>query len=236
MIQNHTFVQVSDIHKTLNKNRKLTMDLLKLRKDFPSAMFSQANIMVSLERLSKRKVLFVYCEQGDFVEVRNSGTNIPDWDTLRIYLYNVYLTEAMFVKSIYHVSQNAETRRNDATDPFLTRNIPTDLINIICSEQRAVLENIGRRPVINLFGPGGSGKTFAFKILFELFKNEVLFLAWQNRAAIGVYEILGKESRCSTMHKILSRHKYYCTKTVNDFFQTDYIDIRACWNRTTKIE
>ncbi len=166
-----------------------------------------STILESLARLHKRRSVYVHCSEGEYAEQFASEEGIRYFDQLKIYHTKVYESEAILVATIYQIFCRALDAHLSGTPLFVSP--PTKKTKKrLCSEQMFLLDNIASRPVTNIFGPGGVGKTFALHTLGELLGDQILFLAFQNRHV----NVLAKKStrRCSTLHMILKQHENYC--------------------------
>ena len=215
-IFNHTYSDFQAITSAINfhEGGLFAQRLIAAFDNCEADCFLPDNILGALARLMQAGAIYVHCPEGDFVHLHTAGEDIGMRKDLRIYLRSVYESEAMFVSSIYQVYRRFQTAQ--ALGLRLTdKVISGETAQQLCSEQRFLIENLERQPVINAFGPGGAGKTFALKALHELLGDEILYLGFQNRHVKNLARTF--KGRCSTIHKIFTRHPYFCQKTINDY-------------------
>ena len=215
-IGNHSYCDVATLSSMVNFHHSglFAQRFYSTFDNCPNDSFSPEKIMAALDRLMRVEAIYVHCPVGDFVELRAADKDIGMRKDLMIYLRVVYEAEAMLVSSLYQVYKRHHNARMCGI-PLTDRTLDPEALQNICSEQRFLIENLERLPVINVFGPGGAGKTYALMLLEKLFGDKICYFGWQNRHVNNLARLF--KGRCSTIHKALVRHPYYCQKTINDF-------------------
>lgn len=213
---NHTYIGFREMSELICADRHgLFMHRFRREiRNFSDSCFTFFGLLNALGSLHRSKCIFVYSPEGDFGLLQQTPDAITRITELRIYLRTCYVAEAMFVSSVYQLYKRQLTAHACGI-PLTTNKLSPATAQKLCSEQVHVISNLEKSPVINVFGPGGAGKTYLLTALHELFDNEILYLAWQNPHVSNLAKHF--RGRCSTIHKIFARHPNFCQKTINDF-------------------
>lgn len=163
--------------------------------------------------------LLIYVYKACCVEKNPDAKEAPATNTLAkgvpddlVYLREIYVAEEMIVESLQKVCENHQQMgicykpESEWKKYLFLPSYP------MCSEQLRMLEWCMRLWIVNISGPGGSGKTDSLcRYLARVPEQNLLFVTHQANNAATARERVTKKAY--TAHKLLHTHCRVCDKT-----------------------
>jgi len=213
----HTYVTFDMLFSTMVENTDFTACTSAIS-GYEQVKLTRAKMIEAIERLNRMQCVVVIHDNELYTTAIERGV-APVASKFKIYHHWVYKTEAILVHAF-----NTVCTRNIHEDtlgsPITMAPLSQASKDSMCSEQTFFMDNMLKKPVWLIDGPGGGGKTTTLGYVVERLQGSILFLGWQNRHIKNLGQTLEKHyPRCrwSTIHKVLCCHNKHCRNILDGY-------------------